>query len=115
MDPEPFGDDDLVAARHDLATVHRRVVPQAVYGEVVPQQCHAGLRRYRVVDPRETRGAAFEVIIEVDHESPGAVAAHAREALVVVRAGLEGVPVRLELLAQVIALRLDAFGIFGAD
>ena len=100
---------------HRLAAVHGGLVGRAVGVEVVPQQRHAGLRLEGVVELGEARAAAFHALVQIHHEGPGAIAAHARVAQVLVGAGLEAVPVRFELLADVVALRLDALGVFGAD
>ena len=51
----------------------------------------------------------LHAFVQVDHEGPGAIAARAGETDELLGAGLEVVPVRLELLADVVTLRLDAF------
>ena len=58
------------------------------------------LRLYGEVDLGEARRAAFHVVVEIDHEGPGAIAAHAGEPQVFAGARLEAVTVRLELLAR---------------
>src|SRR5688572_13387693 len=112
---EPLGDDHLVSRDHRLAAVHGGLVGRAVGVEIVPEQRHAGLRREGVIELGESRAAAFHALVEIDHEGPGAVAACAGEAQEFLAAGFEIIPVRLELLADVVTLRLDALRVFGAD
>src|SRR5688572_2364962 len=112
---KPLGDDDLVAGDHRFAAVHGRLVGRAVAAEVLPEQRHAELGLKGMADLGEARAAAFHAFVEIHHEAPGAVAARAAVAQVFAGTGLEPVPVRLELLADVVALRLDTFGIFRAN
>ena len=61
------------------------------------------------------RAAAVHAFVQIDHERPGAIAARTARRSGTRRAGGEVIRVRLELLAHLVALRLDALGVFRAD
>src|SRR5262245_35605151 len=68
-----------------------------------------------MVELDEAGGATFHAVVQIDHERPGAIASNAGDAVVLVRAGREVVMVTPELLAHIVALGRDAFGIRHAD
>src|ERR1043165_1889075 len=110
---KPLGDDGLVAPRDGFAAMPRGRVRRAVRVQAVPQHGHPDPGTDAAIDLREARRATFHVLVQVHHERPGAVSPNAAGTAVHVGIFGEVVAVRLEVSAHVVALRLDALGIFG--
>src|SRR5690606_12285221 len=111
----PLGDHIFATLAHLHSVMERGWVERAVGTTVVPAHELPDLGAEQLVDHLEARGAAGFDFVEVDHESPGALAGDRAVFREVLAARLEIIGVRLEFLPPVIALALDWLAVRGSD
>ena len=104
--PVPFGDDVFDAGLYRRAGVQRLIIYCPVRLHIIPDQHGSGLRSDADFDLRKFGRAALGDVDQEDHCGPAALPAGGAFRPLIIMAGVVEIVMRLDFLADVIALAL---------
>ena len=108
--PVPFGNDMFHPGLDRRSAMERFVVERPVGFDVIPDQHHSGLRPDSDADVRKFCGSTIFGLVQENHRGPASLAALLCLGVPIFLAGVEKIVMRLEFLADMVALALHRFG-----